>query len=210
MRALAVASIFVVALLASAGVQAQSVAAPTLDPPTLTARLQTISARNVGNMPHDVATLDQMVREKRFTDLVARLKASDAPANIMAYMNWEQREIFDGGPFIIGYAYMMDLWRAGVAKGEQDDQGLKGSAVTYFLYSYVLIRLDGLKCADSSAPGHRMDQLIAQNRPIIDFMKTMPRADLMKYAGVALAVESRPPTCGRTTLCSAAAGWPKW
>jgi len=49
----------------------------------------------------------------------------------------------------------------------------------------------GTKCADQSAPGHRIDQLLADYGPVIAYLKTKPAKFKAKVIDAAIALEKR-------------------
>lgn len=163
---------------------------PTIDAVALRARLAPTMARPGRPMPSDAIILDTMFAQGKLTALSARLRAAREAAEVVLDMNWEQARIFDGAGFLMVYAYLYDLWRVGSSlPGETGDQ-MKQSAGMQFVYALDLIRLDGVKCADISAAGHRQDQLFGQNRALIAYIRTLPRDRRMTLGTVSLAIES--------------------
>lgn len=166
------------------------VIAPQLDSAALRARLAPSMARPDRPMPKDSGDLDAMVARKDWTSLSVRLRGAQAAADVMLDMNWEQTTLFNGGGFLIAYSYLNDLWRVGSALPGEAGEEMKQSAGMIFLYALDLIRLDGAKCADVSAPGHRQDQLIAQNSALIAYVRALPRPRRMTLGTISLAVEA--------------------
>jgi hypothetical protein len=129
-------------------------------------------------MPADVAVLDAALKSDDYATinrLHAAIKTGD---EMILFMNWEQVRAFEGGGFYVSYIYMSDLW--GMASGlpggtpEQTDEitQLKQSAVLVGLFAYELVVLDGTKCSDGTAVGHRMDQLMAN--PAWSYVEQIP------------------------------------
>jgi len=117
-------------------------------------------------MPANVTALDAALKSNDYAainHIHAAIKSGD---ELVLFMNWEQARAFEGRGFYLGYIYMSDLW--GMASSLPDtttDQAdeivqLKRSAVLVGLFSYELVVLDGTKCSDPTAVGHRMDQLM--------------------------------------------------
>jgi hypothetical protein len=173
-----------------ANAMSQTVTAPTLDSSTLRARLARTWAGTGRAMPSDVADLDAMVAKKDFGKLTQRLRAANTADQVGLDMNWEQTQVYNGAGFIISYAYMFDLWRLGSAVASPTGDQLKQSAAMVFLYSLDLIALDGQRCADVSAPGHRQDQLFLQNKELIQYLRGLPRQTRMTLGTVSLDIES--------------------
>jgi hypothetical protein len=118
-------------------------------------------------MPANVAALDAALKSNDYAainHIHAAIKSGD---ELVLFMNWEQARAFEGRGFYLGYIYMSDLWgMASSLPATTTDQAdeivqLKRSAVLVGLFSYELVVLDGTKCSDPTAVGHRMDQLMA-------------------------------------------------
>lgn len=118
-------------------------------------------------MPANVAALDAALKSNDYAainHIHAAIKSGD---EMVLFMNWEQARAFEGRGFYLGYIYMSDLWgMASSLPATTTDQAdeivqLKRSAVLVGLFSYELAVLDGTKCSDPTAVGHRMDQLMA-------------------------------------------------
>jgi len=117
-------------------------------------------------MPADVAALDAALKSNDYATINRIHAAIKSGDELVLFMNWEQVRSFGGDGFYVSYIYMSDLW--GMASSlptgttEQMDEivQLKRSAVLVGLFSYELVVLDGAKCSDPTAAGHRMDQLM--------------------------------------------------
>jgi hypothetical protein len=55
------------------------------------------------------------------------------------------------------------------------DKDLRVTAAFMLLYTYALIAVDGVKCEDQSAPGHRLDQVLEMDVPVLKFLKARAR-----------------------------------
>jgi hypothetical protein len=168
---------------------AQSVAAPEMTAEALRAQLAPTWAAPGRPMPKDVAELDLMVRQKDFSRLSDRLRTARSIDDVGTDVIWEQTQLFNGGGFVFAYAYMFDLWRVAPVAPPQDADRIKQSAATAFLYALDLIYLDGPKCADVSAPGHRRDQLLTQNQDLIKYLVSLPIQTRMALGSQSLDVE---------------------
>ena len=156
LRALAFAGIGLVAMQVGS-VRADEAAAPSSP---------SIVVQAHAPMPANVAALDAALKANDYATinhLHAAIKSGD---EMVLFMNWEQVRAFEGGGFYMSYIYMSDLW--GLATNlpattpEQTNQitQLKQSAVLVGLFAYEIAVLDGTKCTDGTAVGHRMDQLL--------------------------------------------------
>ena len=139
-------------------------------------------------LPSDAAELDRLLLVGD-PALPARLRARSTGAEVATDLNWESSRLYDGAGFLAAYAYMNDLWRLGSASDGATGEGLKGSAAMAFLYAFDLVAVDGVKCADPSAPAHRTDQLIGQNPEIVRYIHGLPLAARVQIADISLAIE---------------------
>ncbi len=169
---------------------AQEVIKPTEDVEHSRARLATSWARSGQPMPADQEQLDQMVRETRFVDLAKRLQSADTVDAVHLDLNWEQARIFAGGGFLLALNYTHDLWRSGISAPPPVSDELKRAAGMMLIYTFSLVEIDGTQCGDPTAPRHRIEQLAQQGRPILAYVKSLPRDQRMKLGTAALTVEA--------------------
>ena len=91
-------------------------------------------------------------------------------------VNWLKAKIEAGGGFLPVIFYARDLWGAGQSNPVADpDKDPRVTAGFMILYAYALILVDGMKCADNSAPGHRLDQVFEIDAPILKFIWAKPQ-----------------------------------
>jgi hypothetical protein len=174
---------------AAAAAQAQTVAAPG-DAAPLRARMAPLWAASSKIMPKDQADLDVWFDRKDWQSLTQRLRAASTADQIFLDMNWEQTAVFNGAGFAVSYAYMYDLWRLGSALPASRGDDMRQAALILYIYNLLLVKIDGLTCADPSAPEHRGQQLVMQNRDLLKFFASQSKADRAKWGSVALALET--------------------
>jgi hypothetical protein len=140
-------------------------------------------------MPADQADLDKMVQTHDYLGLGKRLRSATEADEIERDVNWEDAQIYNGAGFLLAIAYMYDAWRLGVSR--QDDIGeiRKQRAALAFLYGLDLASIDAPECADATAPGHRIDQLIFQNVSILRYIKAQSAVVRMSSASRSLELE---------------------
>ena len=189
-REVSVALLGATVALAPMFARAQTVAAPQLDAATLRSRLAHTMAAPGKPMPSDSAELDAMLSQKSDLTLRQRLQGESSASGILLDLNWEEKNIYNGANWLIPYAYMVDAWRLGAALKSPTGEELKKTAGMYFLYTLSVAIVDGTKCSDKSAPGHRIDQLMVNNRQIIQYVLNLPRADRMALGSMAVGLES--------------------
>ncbi|WP_242137594.1 hypothetical protein [Sphingomonas sp. TREG-RG-20F-R18-01] len=169
---------------------AQAILPPRTDGATLRAQLAPVMAPPGRAMPADAAALDAMLGKHDWQALTARLRATQAAPEIVLDMNWAQAHLHGGAGFVIAYAYMNDLWRLGSAVPGAPGDGLKQSAAMVMLYGLDLAVVDGVKCADRTAPGRRVDQVFAQNGAILAYLRGLPMAARATIANTSLNIEA--------------------
>ena len=175
---------------APSGALAQTVSAPQEDVAGLRARLQPTMAPPHRPMPKDVKALDQWLASHDDRRIAERLGSDTDATGIVLDMNWEQTRIFDGAGLTVVLAYVQTLWRVADALPAEDAKGFRDSAGVFSLYALNIVGLDGERCADASAPGNRFQQVIDQSRPMLLYLRGLPRGDRMTIGSLSLAMEA--------------------
>ncbi len=176
-------------LAGSGAAMAQVATPPKEDVASLRERLEPTMNPAHRPLPRDVAALDRWMAAGADGPLVDRLRAVKDGDAIVLDMNWEQSRIFDGAGLTVVLAYANTLWRVAAAVPEEDGRELKDSAALYSLYALHLVSLDGVKCADDSAPDNRFTQVLAQAQPMLAYLRLLSRADRMNVGSLSLALE---------------------
>ena len=118
--------------------------------------------------------------------------AFSRPRDAVTYvrgLDWLKAKIFAGdGGLLLALIYARDLWLLGESAKKDE---LRGTAALMALYASELIWIDGAKCEDRSAPGHRLDQLITGRADTLRFLKTEPAELKQKIVDAAIALERR-------------------
>lgn len=108
-------------------------------------------------------------------------------ATYLRGLDWLKAKIFAGdGGLLLALIYARDLWLIGESAKKDE---LRSTAVLITLYAYELIQIDGTKCEDRSAPGHRLDQLIAGRADTLKYMMSLPSEVKQKIVDAAIALE---------------------
>jgi len=185
----------------SVAVEPQSAKLPRLSGPAM--RSAWLQAFQGAPMPRDAAALDQMLAGKQFSALTVRLRDVTNGDDLVLDLNWERARIIDGAGFAVVYSYMYDLWRLGAALPPAAGVDVKQTAGAMFAYGIALVMLDGPRCADPSAPSHRLDQLRSQNLDLTKFIVGQPRAARMLMGTMALEFDQATATLRRSddVLC---------
>ncbi|WP_203309516.1 hypothetical protein [Sphingomonas beigongshangi] len=169
---------------------AQTIMTPKDDGAVLRARLAPVMDPPGRAMPADVAGLDAMVQARSFIPLGNRLMAPKDLAAIDLDLNWMQARLFEGAGFFVAYSYMRALWALGTHVPADQGEGLKQNAAAMFLYTLSLASVDGSRCGDVTAPGHRQDQLFRQDADVLAYLRGLPPPRRAQVGTIAVSIES--------------------
>ncbi len=142
-------------------------------------------------LPSD-ADLDAMLAARNWKGLGAALSQPGSPETFQRATNWMQSRIYAGGGMLLTLLYARNLWLAGDSlKIDDPGKDLRLSAGMMALYSYELIVIDGAKCQDRTAPGHRLDQLFMSRAATLAYIKTHTPDMKAKIVDMAIALEKK-------------------
>jgi hypothetical protein len=128
-----------------------------------------------GGLPSN-EQLDALVAAKKWNELSDALAEVTDAEQFARKLDWLKPKVDAGGGLPLVLAYTQGLWDAGQSNPSADpDKDLRVTAAFMLLYTYALIAVDGVKCEDQSAPGHRLDQVLEMDVPILKFLKARPR-----------------------------------
>jgi len=140
-------------------------------------------------LPSD-AELDALWAAHKWNDLGAALSNLDSAAAFSKSMDWLHTRLDAGGGLMLGILYARDLWVVGKSRNVTDpatDMRMTAGMIT--LYTYELIVIDGAKCEDKSAPGHRLEQLLGARRETLAYLKQQPQEWKTNVVNIVLAFE---------------------
>jgi len=124
------------------------------------------------SLPSD-EQLDALLAARNWEGLVTAFESVRSDESSVRALDWLDARINAGGGSLLGFLYSRALWDIGSAQNVNDpDKDLRFRAGLMVLYTLQLIIIDGTKCADQSAPGHRLDQLMAGYGPVLQYLKT--------------------------------------
>jgi hypothetical protein len=143
----------------------------------------------VAPLPSD-EQLDALLAARNWDGLVTAFEGVRSDESLMRALDWLDARINSGGGSLLGFLYTRLLWDLGSAQNVNDpDKDPRLRAALMVLYTLQLIIIDGTKCADQSAPGHRIDQLLADYGPVIRYLKTKRAKFKAKVVDAAIALE---------------------
>jgi len=148
-------------------------------------------AASSADLPSD-QNLDALLLAKKWNDLASALSRAKSPDSVVRMMDWLRSRLDAGGGSLLGFIYAKDLWDIGEAQKVDDpNNDLRLTAGLITLYTYELIAIDGAKCADHSAPSHRVDQLLMNNAPALAYLKAQPQELKDRVVDLAIAMEKK-------------------
>ena len=160
-------------------------------PAELSAAPNQPAAASYGDLPSD-QDLDALLLAKKWNELATALSRAKSQESIVRMLDWLRSRLDAGGGSLLGFIYSKDLWDIGEAQKVDDpNKDLRVTAGLITLYTYELIAIDGAKCADHSAPGHRVDQLLMNNAPALAYLKAQPQELKNKVVDLAIAMEKK-------------------
>ena len=128
--------------------------------------------------------LDALMQSRDWSGLRAAVRNFKDLKDVESGLNWLKVRTDTGAPFIIPMIYSETLWMIGSAG---KNEGLEISAAFMALYTIAVIRMDGMACADTTAPGHRMDQVVSSLREPLRYLAAVKSEE--KKFGVKTVVQ---------------------
>ena len=159
-------------------------------------------------MPARRAELDRAASQPDFPAVLAIFAAAANIDEVNRNMDWEELQVVQGGSVFYSLQYMNDLWfLAEKLPDGPTAQVTRRFAGVMGLYALQQIEIDGPRCDDPSAPGHRLDQLTQGRGPVWRYVLALPEITRRDLAFEALRLEGRTAKLRRDdpTLCSGGA-----
>jgi hypothetical protein len=142
-------------------------------------------------LPSD-AELDALWAARKWNDLGDALSHPDSAASFSRSMVWLHTRLNAGGGLLLGLLYARDLWIVGISQNVTDPaKDMRMTAGMISLYTYEIIAINGAKCEDKSAPGHRLEQLLSARRETLAFLKQQPQEWKTNVVNIAIAFEKK-------------------
>jgi len=120
-----------------------------------TARADNVTMTEPPLDPAVKAQLDELLAKQDWNGLGVAWMPQNNPDFFRKSMDWLKTQVDAGGPYFLALLFSRDLWMAGNSLA---DTNLHDTSAMMLLYTMALVRIDGLACADASAPSHRFEQ----------------------------------------------------
>ena len=109
-----------------------------------------------------LAALDRDLAAQDYKTLAQQILDSKISAHLKPALDWTRTGTLNGRSIIVPLIYASLLWELGVNYPQFAD--FKTSSGIVALYALLVAHADGFKCADPTAPSHRIDVISEQYR----------------------------------------------
>jgi hypothetical protein len=140
-------------------------------------------------LPPNAAELGALLSQRNYTELGHLFRNTNKLDEIWLNMNWQKSMVLWGASAFMNFAYIADLDRVSTALGEARGVETRKMAAMIWLYTYELILIDGAKCKDVSAPGHRKDQLLTTFPNVVKSIQTFSDDEIDAITKTSLKIE---------------------
>jgi len=157
------------------------------------------------------ARLDALAAAEDWQGLRAAVFSLDDPVSIGKATDWLKLKTDLGGSFIFPFLYARNLWLIGEGTRQTGDEtdkgkGLRDQAALMSLYTVALVHMDGMACADATAPSLWLTSLAQSDiRGALRYWSGAPPEFKDQTARIAVgleAVTARRRKAEDTLLCS--------
>jgi hypothetical protein len=140
-------------------------------------------------LPANAAELDALLSQRNYTKLNQIFRDTNKFEDAVLNMNWQRNKVFSGASAFVNFGYIANLDRLGNTLGAVKGAEITKTAILMLLYTYELILIDGQKCKDVSAPGHRKDQLLTGFPSLRKSIAALSDEDMDKLVKLAVEME---------------------
>ena len=132
------------------------------------------------------------------------MQSPGSAERVTASLDWGRARTLDGASVIVPLLYANSLWRVGSsAPARSEIASLRETASLITLYATSVVVVDGQKCADGSAPGHRLDRIAIEYRDVLQFFAGLPadRQELLIQTAIGMEKKIAPNRHDDNYLC---------
>jgi hypothetical protein len=151
------------------------------------------AATSVPPLSPDVAALraeaDALLKKRDYVGLQNRVLAPRSQTEVQAFLDWGRDRWFEGNSAAVPFVHGRLLWSA--AGDDARLAGLKDSAVGSLLYVLAVVRIDGTRCGDRTAPIDRYVKIVSAGREMLQYAATAGPEDRDQMITLAELVERR-------------------
>jgi len=156
---------------------------------------------------HQPAALDALLAAKDYRALTTTIRSGSTQEEVKSDLDWLRAKLMSGESAIVSMLYARLLWDSSGELPAEPKSKLRQTAAFAILYAFATIQIDGARCGDQTAPGHRTAQLVEMIPDLQAFVAGLSKEE--RNAIVAAVVEIEQFTAARrdqqgdvTLLCS--------
>lgn len=136
-----------------------------------------------------MADLDTLLADKKYNELSSKMLHPGNAFQLVAAMDWGRDQMVQGSSVAVPLTQSTLLWSVGSTNPNL--AGLKESSAFVLMYAVVAAAADGLKCADLSAQGHGVEEIIFKYGSRIKDVAAFPDDTKNKLFDQVLASEAK-------------------
>ncbi len=160
--------------------------------PARTASTQTVSPQPApdtltAEQRDYMATLDRFLAAQDYNSLAAQILKPEISAHLKPALDWTRTGTMSGRSIIVPLVYASLLWELGVNYPQFAD--FKTSSGIVALYALLVAHADGPKCADPTAPSHRIEMIGKQYRKQFETIAALPDDKRRRAINAAIDME---------------------
>lgn len=133
--------------------------------------------------------LDQLLAKHDYNALGAKILSPPAIKFVLPVLDWSRSRLQAGGSVIIPLLEARLTWA--IAQSNPETSPLAKTAAMLTLYGLVTIMVDGVKCADASAPADHRFQVLLKYKDIMEYLGRLPANEREDIVKAALTLEER-------------------
>ncbi len=134
-----------------------------------------------------LAALDRLLAAQDYKTLAEQILSPKISAHLKPALDWTRTGTLTGRSIIVPLIYASLLWELGVNYPQFAD--FKTSSGIVALYALLVAHADGFKCADPTAPSHRIDVIGEQYRNQFAALAVEPEAKRRDAIAAAINME---------------------
>ncbi|MEO9470394.1 hypothetical protein [Parasphingorhabdus sp.] len=118
-----------------------------------------------------ITRLDNLLGKRKYNDINVLLASADSKETASEDLLWLRDRSINSPSAFINFTYARILW---AALGQQADPRLdqaRQTAAAMLIYTTVVFDIDGARCSDHTAPSDRLNNIMSQNYPILEYAR---------------------------------------
>jgi len=138
---------------------------------------------------HQPAALDALLAAGDYAALATTIRSRTTPDDLGADLDWLRAKMLAGESAFVSMLYARMLWDSSATLPPPRQRAVRTNAAFAILYAHAAITIDGTRCGDPSAPGHKEAQLGMMIPELLPFLATLTKAERQSLAETVWKVE---------------------